>query len=138
MIIITAKKKINIKNTIITIIRKIITVKIINLIVLTSKKIRTDVKEIEGETATTTNEYMGTPTHIFQTGLLNTKKDNLKIITISVHPSTTTTQYKGRETQIKEEKETEKEKASTLEEKIRETETESETKQKNLKIMENI
>ena len=128
MIIITAKKKINIKKIIITIINKIITAKITNLTVLISKKIHTDAEEVENAAAPITNEYMETSTHIFYTGLLNTKKDNRKIITISVHPSTPTTQYEREGTQIEEEKETEEEKDLTPEEKIGETETETEFK----------
>ena len=127
MIIITAKK-INNKKTIIITIRKIITVKIINLTVLISKKIHMDAEEIENAAVPTSNEYMGTPIHIIRTGLLNTKKNNRKIITISVHPSTPTTQYEGGGTQIEKEKETEKEKDSIPEKKIGEAQTETELK----------
>ena len=127
MIIITAKK-INNKKTIITTIRKIITVKITNLTVLTSKKIHMDAEEVEDAAVPTTNEYMGTPTHIIRTGLLNTKEDNRKITTISVHPSTPTTQYEGGGTQIEEEEEAEEEEDSTPEEEVGEAEAETEFK----------
>ena len=69
-----------------------------------------DAEEIENTAVPTINEYMGTPIYIIRTGLLNTKKDNRKIIIISVHPSTPTIQYERGETQIEKKKETEKEK----------------------------
>ena len=127
MIIITAKK-INNKKTIIITIRKITTVKITNLTVLTSKKIHMDAEEVENAVAPTTNKYIETPTHIFCTGLLNTKENNSKITTISVHPSTPTTQYEGGGTQIEKEKEAEEEKDSIPEKEIGETEAETEFK----------